>query len=42
MFEDKTVSLGLAWWSSGYDSELQGAQVQSLARELDLTCCNKD
>ena len=38
----RLVSLGLAWWSSGYDSELQGAQVQSLDRELDLTCCNKD
>ena len=31
---------GLPLWSSGYGSELpmQGAWVQSLVRELDLTC----
>ena len=31
---------GLLSWSSGYGSELplQGAWVQSLVRELDLTC----
>lgn len=30
---------GLAWWSSGKDSTfpMQGVQVQSLIRELDLT-----
>ena len=30
---------GLPWWSSGWDSELsmQGAQIQSLVRELDTT-----
>ena len=33
---------GLPWWASGLDSALpmQGAQVQSLLRELDPTCCN--
>ena len=32
----------LPWGSRGYDSMLrmQGAQVQSLVRELDPTCCN--
>ena len=32
--------LGLSWRSSGYDSVLpmQGAQVQSLVRELDPMC----
>ena len=35
---------GLLWWSSGWDSALpmQGTPVQSLVRELDPTCCNKD
>ena len=34
--------MGLSWWSSGSDSvfPLQRAQVQSLGRELDPTCCN--
>ena len=29
-------------WSTGWDCVLsmQGAQVQSLVREVDLTCCN--
>ena len=33
---------GLSWWSSGWDPALpvQGAQVQSLVRELEPTCCN--
>ena len=33
----KRVSQGLPWWVSGQDSMLpiQGAQVQSLVRELD-------
>ena len=33
---------GLPWWSSGCDSALsmQGAQVWSLVRELDPTCCS--
>ena len=35
---------GLPWWSSGYDSVLtvQGAQVQSLLREVDPTCTIKE
>ena len=35
-------SQGLPWWSGGWDSALsvQGAQVLSLVRELDLTCCS--
>ena len=35
---------GLPWCSSGWDSVLprQGAQVWSLVRELDPTCCNKE
>ena len=37
-----TSGLELPWWSSGSDSMLlmQGSQVQSLVRELDLTCHN--
>ena len=33
---------GLPWWPSGLDSALpmQGAQVRSLVRELDPTCCS--
>ena len=35
---------GPPWWSSGWDSTFptQGAQVQSLVRELDPTCCNSE
>ena len=38
----KKVFWGLPRWSSGYDSALpmQGAQVQSLVRELDSTYHN--
>jgi len=38
------LASGLSWWSSGSDSVLpaQGAQVQSLVRELDPTCHNQD
>lgn len=37
-----TKILGLAWWSSDWGSALliQGAQVWSLVKELDPTCCN--
>ena len=40
--DKKVWRLGLPWRFSGYDSELprQGAQVWSLVRELDPTCCN--
>ena len=36
-------SLGLPWWFSGYDSmlPLQGAQLQTLFRELRSTCHQK-
>ena len=36
----KITSSGLTWWSSGSDSTfpVQGPKVQSLVRELDLTC----
>ena len=36
--------LGLPLWSSGLDSVLpiQGAQVPSLVREPDPTCCNQE
>ena len=34
---------GLPWWSSGQDTafSMQGAWVQFLVRELDLTCRNQ-
>ena len=36
--------MGLPWWSSDWDSNLpmQGAQVLSLVKELDPTCCNEE
>ena len=38
----KMTTAGLPWWLSGQDSMLpmQAAQVRSLVRELDPTCCN--
>ena len=41
-FGKNLVGQGFPWWSSGSDSKLpmQGAQVQSLVRELDPTCKN--
>ena len=37
----KQNDLDLPWWSSGKDSMLpmQEAQIPSLVRELDSTCC---
>ena len=36
--------MGLPWWASGEDSELQspGPGVGCLIRELDPSCCNKE
>ena len=36
--EIKKVDKALPWWSSGSTRTMQGAQVQSLVKELDLTC----
>ena len=39
MFQQKE-GLGLPWWCSDSSLSMQEAQVQSLVRDLDPTCCN--